>query len=746
MKVGANRSPSRGVNGIYGKYTWNVVRQVAPVFCIPPNQDLLDYWTRVEGQLYKIRHCEDITGAKRQLALFAPPIDPRLLVQATAAGLSLEDVLNATSGDLPPYRFTFLIDKAKQYAGAVQSFGSELLSAIEKRDGEHLNMMRLTQQQNIQTLTTKMRQWDIDVAQNSIDSLAAQRDTVQFRHDYYQGLISGGLNAAETTQAMARHAATAMYIVSSVMAGTGGVLSLIPQIGSPFAMKYGGAELGHSAKMWAEVLRDTARLSEIMSASAGLQAGFDRRTEGWQYQVDLATKELKQLDKQAIGANIRLQSAQRAMDIHQKTIQQTQEIYDFCQNRLSNLAMYTWLSTTMQRLYRDAYNCAYAMARLAEQAYRFERNDNTTQLLGGNYWDSQHAGLLAGESLLADLNDMDRRYIETNYRPLEVDQPFSLSQIAPAALIALRETGTCNFSIPEVFFDLFYPGQYNRRIKAVRLTIPSVTGPFVNVSATLSLTGSQLRLKPALGAGNLVPVPLRRSTAIAASTAQSDSGVFEFSFRDERYMPFEGAGAVSSWQLQLPNAFRQFDYQSITDVILSVSYTADQDGVLRQNVEQQNAALQGTILNVLTHSPLARTFSLRQEFSTALNRLVHSPANTPVKVTVSDKQLPIFVRGRNFHVTKAELLLKTPSAQTVKNLNINIDGTAVTNFVKDPNMANLWSNDVSAAIAAGLLGDHTFTVTAAGDLALAAPPPGNVSAIDENKLSDVLLYIEYQLQ
>ena len=34
-------------------------------------------------------------------------------------------------------------------------------------------------------------------------------------------------------------------------------------------------------------------------------------------------------------------------------------------------------------------------------------------------------------------------------------------------------------------------------------------------------------------------------TAIATSTAQSDAGVFEFNFRDERYMPFEGAGAVS---------------------------------------------------------------------------------------------------------------------------------------------------------------------------------------------------------
>src|SRR6185503_19522396 len=150
------------------------------------------------------------------------------------------------------------------------------------------------------------------------------------------------------------------------------------------------------------------------------------------------------------------------------------------------------------------------------------------------------------ERLMVDLQNMERRFIETNYRSLEVDQPFSLTQISPAALIQLRETGACEFDILEIFFDLFYPGQYRRRIKAVRLTIPCVTGPYTNVGATLSLTASRLRNEPKPGAAFLLDVPRRRSVSVASSTAQNDSGVFEVSFRDERYMPFEGAGAVSS--------------------------------------------------------------------------------------------------------------------------------------------------------------------------------------------------------
>jgi hypothetical protein len=62
----------------------------------------------------------------------------------------------------------------------------------------------------------------------------------------------------------------------------------------------------------------------------------------------------------------------------------------------------------------------------------------------------------------------------------------------------------------------------------------------------LTLTDSKLRLKPNLDAASLVPIQLKHSVMIATSTAQNDAGVFEFNFRDERYMPFEGAGAIST--------------------------------------------------------------------------------------------------------------------------------------------------------------------------------------------------------
>lgn len=65
--------------------------------------------------------------------------------------------------------------------------------------------------------------------------------------------------------------------------------------------------------------------------------------------------------------------------------------------------------------------------------------------------------------------------------------------------------------------------------------------------------------------------------AVAVSSAQNDSGVFELNFKDERYLPFEGAGAISKWRLELPT-IRQYDYRTISDAIIHLKYTASEGG------------------------------------------------------------------------------------------------------------------------------------------------------------------------
>jgi hypothetical protein len=254
-------------------------------------------------------------------------------------------------------------------------------------------------------------------------------------------------------------------------------------------------------------------------------------------------------------------------------------------------------------------------------------------------------------------------------------------------------------------------------------------------------------------------VPPTRSVSIAASTAQNDAGVFELSFRDERYMPFEGLGAVESqWHLTLPKAFRQFDYETINDVILSINYTAEQDGVLRQRVESQSAAGEENIVDYFSNHPAGRLLSLRQDFSSAFVRLLRSPVNTPVKLEFTERHFPLFFRSRNLKVTRAVLLLRTsldqPTLQTaLKDFSLTMDATnlgpAPNAFVMDtasnPQFGGLPFCDKLPVGADPRGQERTLSIQAPGGLAPTSPQPGDVSAVDPAKLLDILVYLEYQL-
>lgn len=88
-------------------------------FKIPPNDKLLGYWKTVADRLFKLRHCQNIAGVTRQLALFDAPIDPGLLIRAQNAGVDLGSVLSDMQSPLPNYRFSVFYKQALDYAEAV---------------------------------------------------------------------------------------------------------------------------------------------------------------------------------------------------------------------------------------------------------------------------------------------------------------------------------------------------------------------------------------------------------------------------------------------------------------------------------------------------------------------------------------------------------------------------------------------------------------------------------------------------
>jgi len=192
----------------------------------------------------------------------------------------------------------------------------------------------------------------------------------------------------------------------------------------------------------------------------------------------------------------------------------------------------------------------------------------------------------------------------------------SLLQIAPLSLIQLRATGTCLVTLLEELFDLDGPGHYFRRIKSVAVTIPCVTGPYTGVNCTLSLQNSSIRASSKIKGSGYTDAKNFSTNygaiqAVVTSSAQADSGLFETNLHDERYLPFEYSGVISQWQLTLPAAIPQFDFDTITDVVLHIRYTAREGGEALKALAVTN--LTNKIKNAATVGSV-RLFSLRHEF------------------------------------------------------------------------------------------------------------------------------------
>ena len=63
--------------------------------------------------------------------------------------------------------------------------------------------------------------------------------------------------------------------------------------------------------------------------------------------------------------------------------------------------------------------------------------------------------------------------------------------------------------------------------------------------------------------------------------------VFLNFFLDDRYFPFEGTGAVSTWRLEMPHETNpDIDFTQVEDVIIHLRYTAKSDsGKFKEDVK-----------------------------------------------------------------------------------------------------------------------------------------------------------------
>lgn len=733
-------------------------------FCIPNNQNMLALWDTVEDRLFKIRHCMNIQGIVQQLPLFEPPLNPGMLIQAMASGMDLGSVLADMNAPMPLYRFTFVVQKANDVCAGVQSLGNALLQALEKRDADTFAQIRSSNEKIMLSLVRQVKQSQVDEAQKNLDAANAARAISQTKLGHFTKLISDGWNAGEYLAFSLNTASTALDAGIAVGYIVSGGLKLIPSFlagaagfgGSPTVnATMGGQQIGNSAEMAVKTMESIASAFSKGASLAATVAEYERRADEWGYQKDLATSELANLDKQIKVATVRLQIANQELNNQDQQIANQGKEDDFMHSKFTNLDLYDWMVSQVSSVYFQCYQLAYDMAKRAERCYRYELGLADSNYIQFGYWDNLRQGLLSGDRLRNDLQRLEMAYYEQNQRDYELTKHVSLLLLDPSALLALKQNGECVVCIPEAFFDMDYPGQYFRRIKTVALTIPCVAGPYTTVGCTLTLSTNSLRTSSELLRGRYDrdttndDLRFRDEIAgiqsIATSTAQHDTGLFVLNFNDERYLPFEGAGAISTWQLKLNKSFSTFDYSTISDVIIHISYTAREGGdalraaVLHTFDKRVNAmALAGR------RSGLYRLFDLKREFPDQWYQFLNPASSTDDQALVLTgliSRLPYFTQGfSQIKVKTIEFAAKMIDSSVSYKLQVSALSTSssyLLDLTPDPTYAGLDRafNDLSGSMIA--LGDWTIKIRAVS--------ASDFKSLPADAISELFMNINYTL-
>ena len=741
-------------------------------FCVPGNDKLLSYWDTVADRLFKIRNSLNILGIFRRLPLFSPPIDPALLARAAAAGLDVGAIVSGMNQPLPLVRFTFLTQKAAEICQEVKSLGSQLLSAMEKEDGEAMTILRAKHERIVMGMVEHVKYGQLQEAIKSREGLVKSLALAVQRYTYYERQLgrkpdeigqsiedaiqalgdlddqrfqkmqlsmdepeippreievdiardledSGGkiISSYESKEMEKLEEARDKQNSAATLDKVAGGLAIVPNFGAEFeplgvggSIYFGGSNLSAAMSLWSSFDKTDADKKSYEAGRTSKIGSYARREEDWTFQSNLAAGEITQIFKQLRAAQIREAIAEQELKSHRQQMENAKEIKRFLneegtekRGKKTNKALYAWMKREVKGLYAKCFQFAFDIAKKAERALQHELGNPKLNYLQFGYLAGKE-GLLAGEKLQLDIKRMEMAYHDLNLREYELTSHISLLQVDPLALIQLRSIGHCTIHLPEALFDMDCPGHYFRRIKNVAVSIPCITGPYASVNCKLTLLKSSIRKTPILRDDVYVREDAEddrfsnyfgRLQSIVTSSAQNDSGLFETNLRDERYLPFENSGVISEWQLELPADVRQFDYDTISDVILHLRYTAREGGNL---LKSGAVTALKTAIDEAQMAGSVRLFSIRHEFPSEWAKFKSVKLDDPTKtaelmITLRDEHYLFWSQGRLQTVKKIGIYAKT--TETTIDVSEKPDGEGTKFTLNDKTLDGIMSCELN---------------------------------------------------
>jgi len=599
-----------GINSSEGKAYTNPV-----TLCVPPNPVLVALDAYIKLSLLKFQLCLDITGEPlpqvvindESVAEFFDTVD------AEAERTPLLDLPSTWFNEPPRYRYAYLMEKARQYTNAAQRMGAALLTAHQNYDNEKLGILKAQHAIELASSTIDLRNLGLKDAVTGLELADLQFGKAEAQLEFWQNRVDQGpVSALEIAgiSLIAGSAAIQLAVglaqvgpiaaVSGTSAAVGSILSL-SGAGTAPGLVLLGASIASAAAALPVIAQGALTISNSLGTAGNLAmtlGSIEYRFEDWNLQRDLSDFDVRIAETQQQAATNRIDIANQELSIANLQNTQAKEVLSFLENKFSNDHLYEWMIQVLSQNYRSLMQIASNVARQAQQALEFERQE-VLSIISGDYWSvasanayagnlseaQKDSGLLGAERLLTDLSRLDAYKLSTEKRRLQLSKTISMAQMMPGEVAHLKATGKVTFNTLMRWFDKDFPGHYLRLIKSVKISMLALTPPVDGIHAHLSNSGeSTVVVKDGL---DFNPIRSFRNfgETIALDSPFSETGLFVFNYEDPMLLPFEGLGVETQWDLELPRASNRFNFVTLVDVMFTIEYTALHDAEYAQTVK-----------------------------------------------------------------------------------------------------------------------------------------------------------------
>ena len=521
---------------------------------------------------------------------------------------------------LPPWRFAFLLDRARYFAEHAKNAQRDYLSFLANAENEELRELGAAQQVElekanvaIETARVEHASREVTAAHESKALAAVVADHARKRREAYEEFDDWALGFD-----IANRALSFGQSIAVAMAGGG-------------ASGGGTVEQHVMGVVQGEMQRDLEKLNLKFAED---EAKWGRRIADAQLQVARSGLVIAGLQRQA------------ALMRHCYALQTLQ----LMRERTLNSELWDRLAVSIRGVADSYLRYGIEISFLAQQAYNFEA-DKRLSVIRFDYDLSDVGAMLAADFLLRDLDTLEQDQLVTQTARLQqVRYVVSLAREYPDTLRSLAEDGSATLTVRLEQLERRFPGLLGLRISSVEILPIALMDP-TRVSVQLTNLGvGQVRL-----AGQASGTALDASDANSAEdwlanagsgwpikvhATGSETAVFTGLSRQEiagasaitasERGAFEGSLAAASWRIDLSMRENQIVPDTLADVMVTFVLGGTYDGAL-------GSAVTTRIASALPR-PTTRLISARRVFPDAYYSLVRYGRLT---LPIADRHLSI---------------------------------------------------------------------------------------------------------